>query len=69
LLRLKLANRTLIAPTDVEIQSLTARSGDPLIASVARKLVERASGESDDAQVARIALRELQAACTQEVRS
>ena len=69
LLRLKLANRTLIAPTEAEIQALTARSGDPLIASVARKLVERAVGESEEAQVARIALRELHAACTQEVRS
>jgi len=69
LLRLKLANRTLIAPTDAEIQALTERSADPLIASVARKLVERAVGESEDAQVARIALRELHAACTQEVRS
>lgn len=68
LLRLKLANRTLIAPTEAEIQALTARSADPLIASVARKLVEQAVGESEDAQVARIALRELHAACTQEVR-
>lgn len=69
LLRLKLANRTLIAPTDAEIQALTERSADPLIASVARKLVEQADGESDAAQVARIALRELHAACVQEVRS
>ncbi len=68
LLRLKLANRTLIAPTEAEIQALTARNADPLIASVARKLVERAVGESEDAQVARIALRELHVACTQEAR-
>lgn len=69
LLRMKLANGTLIAPTDSELQALTARSADPLISSVARKLVEQAVGDSEDAQVARIALRELHAACTQEVRS
>ncbi len=68
LLRMKLANGTLIAPTEAELQALTARSGDPLIASVARKLVERAAGDSEEAQVARIALRELHAACTQEAR-
>ncbi len=69
LLRMKLANRTLIAPTEAELQALTARSGDPLIASVARKLVERAAGDSEEAQVARIALRELHAACTREART
>jgi len=68
LLRMKLLNGTLVAPTDAELQALTARSGDPLIACVARKLVERAVGESEDAHVARIALRELHAACTQEAR-
>ena len=69
LLRMKLANGTLIAPTDAELQALTARSGDPLIASVACKLVERAAGDSEEAQVARIALRELHAACTREART
>ena len=69
LLRMKLANGTLIAPTDVELQALTARSGDPLIASVARKLVERAAGDGEEAQVARIVLRELHAACTREART
>jgi hypothetical protein len=66
---MKLANRTLIAPTEAELQALTARSGDPLIASVARQLVERAAGDSEEAQVARIALRELHAACTREART
>ena len=66
---MKLANGTLIAPTDAELQALTARSGDPLIASVACKLVERAAGDSEEAQVARIALRELHAACTREART
>ena len=69
LLRMKLANGTLIAPTDAELQALTARSGAPLIASVACKLVERAAGDSEEAQVARIALRELHAACTREART
>ncbi|MDX9793462.1 MAG: DNA repair exonuclease [Kiritimatiellia bacterium] len=69
LLRMKLANGTLIAPTEAELQALTARSGDPLIASVARQLVERAAGDSEEAQVARIALRELHAACTREART
>ncbi len=69
LLRVKLTNRTLIAPTEAEIQALTVRSGDPLIARVARKLVEQAVGETEEAQVARTALRELHAACTQEART
>ncbi|OQC28214.1 MAG: hypothetical protein BWX70_01921 [Verrucomicrobia bacterium ADurb.Bin070] len=66
---MKFANGTLIAPTDAELQALTERSGDPLIACVARKLVERAVGHSEEAQVARIALRELHVACTQEAQS
>lgn len=69
LLRVKMTNRTLIAPTEAEVQALTVRSGDPLIASVARKLVEQAVGESEEAQVARTALRELHAVCMQEVRT
>ncbi|MFH1963990.1 MAG: DNA repair exonuclease [Acidobacteriota bacterium] len=66
LLRLKIANQTLIAPTVEEIQALTQRGSDPLIANVARKLVEQSVGDNDDGRVARIALRELHAACMQE---
>ncbi len=66
LLRLKLVNQTLIAPTEVEIQALTQRGADPLIANVARQLVEQSDGDKEDAQIARVALRELQAARTQE---
>ncbi len=66
LLRLKLANQTLITPTEEEIQALTQRGLDPLIANVARELVEQSDGDDEDAQVARVALRELHAACTQE---
>ncbi len=69
LLRLKLANQTHIAPTEEEIQALTQRGADPLIANVARQLVEQSDGDDDDAEVARIALRELHAACRQEASS
>jgi len=69
LLRLKLANQTRIAPTEAEIEALTTRSTDPLIANVARQLVDRASEEGEDAETARIALRELHAACIQEAGS
>ena len=66
LLRLKLVNQTLIAPTEEEIKALTQRGTDPLIANVAKHLIEQSDGDDEDAQVARIALRELHAACTQE---
>ncbi|MCZ6673207.1 MAG: DNA repair exonuclease, partial [Verrucomicrobia bacterium] len=63
LLRLKLDNQTLLAPTEEEIEALTQRSEDPLIARVATKLVELADGPEEDAVVARVALRELHAVC------
>lgn len=63
LLRVKLSNQTTIAPSDEEIERLTARAGDPLISRVASRLVGMAASEGDDAEVARIALRELHAAC------
>lgn len=63
LLRLKLSNRAVIAPSPDEIAALTQRKADPLIARVATQLVARATGNHDDAAVARIALRELHAAC------
>jgi len=69
LLRLKLSNQTQIAPTEAEIDALTTRTSDPLVANVARQLVQRAAGEDEDANVARIALRELHAACVQEAGS
>jgi len=62
-LRIKLDNKSFIAPTVSEVEGLTRRSGDPLISLVAAKLVSLAAGESDQAAVARIALRELHAAC------
>lgn len=69
LLRLKLVNQTLIAPTEKEMQDLTQRGADPLIANVARQLVKQSDDDNEDAQVARVALRELHAACTQEALS
>lgn len=60
LLRLKLENRVSIAPTPDEIAELASRPDDPLISSVASTLVAMTSG--DDAEIARLALRELHAA-------
>jgi len=64
LLRLKLYDETLLAPTDEEIESLTQRAGDPLISQVATKLFRSASSPAndEDTELARIALRELHAA-------
>ena len=65
LLRLKLANRVAVAPTADEIQALTQRPFDPLTTRVASELVARAAGTDEAAAAARIALRELFAACNQ----
>ncbi len=64
LLRLKLTDGTLVAPTAEEVEELAGRTGDPLIASVAAKLVERLKGADEEAALAHIALRELHAAVT-----
>lgn len=69
LLRLKLINQTFIAPTESEIEALTQRSADPLISNVAKQLVVQSQGNDEDAQIARLALRELHATCSQEVAS
>lgn len=63
LLRLKLEHRVTIAPSHEEIAALTARAADPLIATVARQLVSQIEGDGEDAAIARLALRELYAAC------
>lgn len=62
LVRLKLDSRVTIAPSDEEIAHLTRRSDDPLIATVAAELVARSQGDTQDATIARLALRELHAA-------
>jgi len=63
MLRLKLSNRTVISPSTDEIAALTQRTADPLIARVATQLVACAAENGDRATIARIALRELHAAC------
>lgn len=59
LLRLKLSDRTTAAPTAEELEGLTRRAGDPLISRVAARLAEQARGAGEEAEVARLALREL----------
>ncbi len=63
LLRVKLANQTAIAPSPAELEGLTQRAGDPLVALVAKKLASLAAGGDEQAALARVALRELHAAC------
>lgn len=63
LLRLKLDHRVRIAPSEEEIISLTQRTADPLIATVASQLVFEIEGDSEEAAISRLALRELHAAC------
>lgn len=62
LIRLKLVNETVIMPADEELDKLTHRQSDPLIARVATRLVEMARAQTDEAHTARVALRELYAA-------
>lgn len=66
LLRLKLEDLTVVAPTDEEVQLLTENGTDPLIARVATRLIAEAHGDGEEAATARVALRELHAAWQQE---
>lgn len=69
LLRLKVDDRTAIAPTDEEVDALTRQTSDPLIAIVAQQLVEMASAAGGrETETAAIALRELHGAYRQEGR-
>lgn len=61
LLRLKLDNQVTLAPSDDELATLSQRSQDPLISTVASELVARTQSGGDDAETARVALRELYA--------
>ena len=63
LLRVKLDNQTVIAPSVIELDELTHRASDPLVSLVAAKLVTLAACENEYAAVARVALRDLHAAC------
>lgn len=63
LIRVKLDNQTVIAPSPDELDGLTQRVVDPLVARVAAQLATLAANGGEQAAVARIALRELHAAC------
>jgi DNA repair exonuclease SbcCD nuclease subunit len=65
LLRLKIDNQTTLTPSTEELEALTQRSMDPLIAQVASRLVSLAQRSDEDTCIARIALRELYAVCNQ----
>jgi hypothetical protein len=62
LLRVKLDNQVTIVPSPAELEGLTQRAGDPLVARVAAKLVALASAEGEQAVLSRLGLRELYAA-------
>lgn len=62
LLRVKHDNQTSLAPSASELDALTQRTGDPLLARVASRLVSLATGAGENAATARVALRELHAA-------
>ena len=63
LLRVKFSGEVKVAPTSDEIESLTMRTADPVTSRVARELLVLASDNGEDADVARIAIRQLHAAC------
>jgi DNA repair exonuclease SbcCD nuclease subunit len=63
LLRVKLDNKVTITPTSEELETLKNRTDDPLISSVAEKLFTEITNGSENAEVAKVALRELYAAC------
>ena len=63
LIRIKLDNKVTITPTKEELETLKSRTDDPLISSVAEKLFNEIALGSENAEVAKVALRELYAAC------
>lgn len=63
LLRVKLDDQTIIAPSATELDGLKSRSADPLVSRVAGKLEELAKGSGEEAAIARVALRELYIEC------
>ena len=63
MINLKLDNRVAITPTKDEIESLKNRLSDPLISSVADKLIQASMLGNEDAEIATVALRELYSAC------
>jgi DNA repair exonuclease SbcCD nuclease subunit len=65
LVRLKLRDRTSVAPDPDELRQLTERAGDPLVARVAQRLQSLVQQEESGGELARMALRELHRACVQ----
>jgi DNA repair exonuclease SbcCD nuclease subunit len=63
LIRLKRRDRTSVAPDAEELRQLTERAGDPLVARVALRLQQLAAQDDDQAELARMGLRELHRAC------
>jgi hypothetical protein len=63
LLRLKLRDRTSVAPDASELRLLTERAGDPLVARVAQRLQQQLEQGDEEGELARMALRELHRAC------
>jgi DNA repair exonuclease SbcCD nuclease subunit len=63
LLRIKLSNETILAPSQSEMEALQNRPCDPLISRVSAKLLAVADGGDEEAAIARTALRELYASC------
>lgn len=59
LLRVKESNTVRLSPSEEEIEGLTLRSGDPLIANVATSLMTETESDGETAEIARVALREL----------
>ncbi|MGA7724344.1 MAG: DNA repair exonuclease [Opitutaceae bacterium] len=66
LLRVKMDNKTLIEPSASELDALTMRPGDPLISLVASKILSNLAAGGEESLIARIALRELHAACSKQ---
>lgn len=62
LLRLKIANRTVLAPSEEELAALTRDTANPVTARVAAALLGLSTGAGEEATVARLALRELHTA-------
>jgi DNA repair exonuclease SbcCD nuclease subunit len=56
---LRLEDSVLLQPSEEELLDLTTQSDDPLTAQIAGTLVGIINGTSEDAEVARVALREL----------
>jgi hypothetical protein len=63
LLRLKLRDRTSVAPDPTELRQLTERAGDPLVARLALRLQQEAEKGEAEGELARMALRELHSVC------